>query len=425
MYSLEPKNNFKTNSCLKSDSLLEKSSPGIINNLNLYKQRLDSLDQTTPFDLSYNEKAIPFINSYLGKNKLLISRMMMLKQLYFPLFEQQLDKYGLPLEFKYLPIVESALNPKAKSPSGATGLWQFMYLTGKEFGLDVTSYLDERQDPIKSTEAACQYFVKLYEKFGDWNLVLAAYNGGPGYLQRKINIVNSYNFWDLYPHLRRETRNYVPTFIAVNYVMNYAEAHGIIPDSININTNHKIDTMTIKQGIEIGTMAEIVCLSTETIEYYNPSFNKGFFPEKSIIILPKFAINDFLNNEEANYSFVRMVEEKKILIDEERIIYTAVKGDYLGRIAREFDVRVFEIKQWNNLTNADLDIGDELVLYVKKIKKDDLEINKRKEYTIQHGDTLWDIAKKHKGISVWKLRAVNNLSGDNLKPGTKIIIPII
>ena len=213
--------------------------------------------------------------------------------------------------------------------------------------------------------------------------------------------------------------------MAVNYVMNYAEAHGIIADSININTNHKIDTMTIKQGIEIGTMAEIVCLSTETIEYYNPSFKKGFFPEKSIIILPKFAINDFLNNEEANYSFVRMVEEKKILIDEERIIYTAVKGDYLGRIAREFDVRVFEIKQWNNLTNADLDIGDELVLYVKKIKKDDLEINKRKEYTIQHGDTLWDIAKKHKGISVWKLRAVNNLSGDNLKPGTKIIIPII
>ncbi len=425
MYSLEPKNNFKNNSCLKSDSLLENSNFRVISNLNLYKQRLDSLDQMTPFDLSYNEKVIPFINSYLGKNKLLISRMMMLKQLYFPLFEQQLDKYGLPLEFKYLPIVESALNPKAKSPSGATGLWQFMYLTGKEFGLDVTSYLDERQDPIKSTEAACQYFVKLYEKFGDWNLVLAAYNGGPGYLQRKINTVNSYNFWELYPHLRRETRNYIPTFMAVNYVMNYAEAHGIIADSININTNHEIDTITIKQSIETGTMAEIVCLSTETIEYYNPSFKKGFFPEKSIIILPKFAINDFLNNEEANYSFVRMVEEKKILINEERIIYTAVKGDYLGRIAREFDVRVFEIKQWNNLTNADLDIGDELVLYVKKTKKDDLEINNRKEYIIQPGDTLWDIAKKHNGISVWKLRAVNNLSGDNLKPGTKIIIPII
>ena len=147
--------------------------------INIYEDRLRFLDDKTPMDLAYNEKVQPFIDNYLGKNKGLISRMQGLKDLYFPLFEQQLDKYGLPLEFKYLAIVESALNPKAKSRSGATGLWQFMYLTGKEYGLEVSSYIDDRQDPLKSTQAACEYFARLYEMFGDWNLVLASYNGGP------------------------------------------------------------------------------------------------------------------------------------------------------------------------------------------------------------------------------------------------------
>ena len=148
-------------------------------------------------DLAYNDKVQVFIDSYLGRNKALISRMKGLTPYYFPLFEQQLDKYNLPLEFKYLAIVESALNPKARSRSGASGLWQFMYLTGKQYGLEVTSYMDERQDPIKATIAACEYFVKLYDTFGDWNLVLAAYNGGPGYLQRKIASVGTSDFWDI------------------------------------------------------------------------------------------------------------------------------------------------------------------------------------------------------------------------------------
>ena len=143
----------------------------VVESQNIYEKRLRVLDEKTPMDLAYNEKVQPFINSYLGKNKALISRMQGQKELYFPLFEQELDKYGLPLEIKYLAIVESALNPKAKSSSGATGLWQFMYLTGKELGLEVTSYIDDRQDPLKSTQAACEYFVKLHNMFGDWNLV--------------------------------------------------------------------------------------------------------------------------------------------------------------------------------------------------------------------------------------------------------------
>jgi membrane-bound lytic murein transglycosylase D len=392
--------------------------------LNIYDKRLRVLDAKTPMSLAYNEKVKPFIDNYLGRNKALISRMQGLKELYFPLFEQQLDKYDLPLEFKYLAIVESALNPRAKSASGATGLWQFMYLTGKEYGLEATSYMDERQDPLKSTQAACKYFVKLYDIFGDWNLVLAAYNGGPGYLQRKINSVGSFDFWELYPHLRKETRNYIPIFIAVNYAMNYANEHDISVEFPGINIT-KTDTLQIKKQVEISTISEMLCLNRQTINYLNPSYKKDVFPVNSILVLPSFAVNDFLDNEQANYLFIDAVETKEILINEERIVYRAIAGDYLGRIAKEFGVKVFELKEWNKLTNTGLDIGDKLVIYIKKnqcnIEKD-LNVIKN-EYIVRPGDTLWEIAKKHDGLSIWKIKSLNNMESDKLKPGTKIILP--
>ena len=347
-----------------------------------------------------------------------------IKELYFPMFEQQLDKHNLPLEFKYLAIVESALNPKAKSHSGATGLWQFMYLTGKQYGLNVTSYVDERQDPLKATVAACVYFEKLYDTFGDWNLVLAAYNGGPGYLQRKINSVGSNNFWDLYPHLRRETRNYVPTFIAMNYAMNYAGEHGIVtvPSKITLTDT---DTLVLKHQVETQVLSEMLCLDDEIIQFLNPAYKKNLFPKSAVLVLPEFAITDFKNNEMSNYNFIDAVENKEILIDEERIVYRVHKGDYLGRIAESYGVHVFEIKEWNNLKSANLDIGDKLVIYVKKNQKNSENEQKlaKNEYIVQKGDTLWGIAKKHNGLSVWKIKSLNNLETDNLKPGTKILLP--
>ncbi len=417
----------KIDTCTLSNLILDESSiQTITQTSNIYDERLQFLDAKTPMDLAYNEKVLPFIKSYIGKNKAIISRMQGLKELYFPLFESQLDKYDLPLEFKYLAIVESALDPRAKSGSGATGLWQFMYLTGKEYGLNVTSYVDERQDPLKSTQAACEYFIKLYEMFGNWNLVLAAYNGGPGYLQRKINSVGSYDFWQLQPYLRKETRNYVPIFIAVNYAMNYYKEHDILIEYNSVN-EAKIDTITIKKQMKISTLSAISCVNIETINYLNPSFKKDIIPAHSVLVLPFFAVNDFLNNEKSNYSFVESVNTKEILIGEDRIVYRAVKGDYLGRVAKEFNVRVFEIKQWNNLTNTDLNIGDRLVIYVKNKHKFSGQVlkNNQREYVIQPGDTLWDIAQKHDGISVWKIKSLNNLEGDNLKPGTIIILPSI
>ena len=392
--------------------------------LNIFDERLRVLDKNSPMDLAYNDKVQSFIDSYIGRNKVLISRMQGVKELYFPMFEQQLDKYNLPLEFKYLAIVESALNPKAKSHSGATGLWQFMYLTGKQYGLNVTSYVDERQDPLKATVAACVYFEKLYDTFGDWNLVLAAYNGGPGYLQRKINSVGSNNFWDLYPHLRRETRNYVPTFIAVNYAMNYAGEHGIVtvPSKFTLTDT---DTLVLKHQVETQVLAEMLCLDDEIIQFLNPAYKKNLFPKSAVLVLPEFAITDFKNNEMSNYNFIDAVENKEILIDEERIVYRVHKGDYLGRIAESYGVHVFEIKEWNNLKSANLDIGDKLVIYVKKNQKNSENEQKlaKNEYIVQKGDTLWEIAKKHNGLSVWKIKSLNNLETDNLKPGTKILLP--
>ena len=386
--------------------------------------RLQQLDKNTPMDLVYNDKVQVFIDSYLGRNKALISRMKGLSPYYFPMFERELDLHDLPFEFKYLAIVESALNPKARSHSGASGLWQFMYLTGKQYGLEVTSYMDERQDPLKATRSACEYFVSLYDTFGDWNLVLAAYNGGPGYLQRKIASVGSSDFWELYPHLRKETRNYVPTFIAVNYAMQYAAEHDIPFVNPKINFED-IDTLILKKEVELKVLTELLCVNEQTINYLNPAYKKSIFPKGAVLTFPSNAVHDFKLNETTNYTFIDAVVNKEILIDEERIVYRVDKGDYLGRIAKAHNVHVFEIKEWNKLKSTKLDIGDKLIIYVKngKLLTDEKKILGNNEYTIQKGDTLWDIAQKHNGLSVWKIKALNNMENDNLKPGTTILLP--
>ncbi|MBT3612037.1 MAG: LysM peptidoglycan-binding domain-containing protein [Flavobacteriales bacterium] len=403
---------------------LKQEKRNLIKQENIIAWRLQQLDKNTPMDLVYNDKVQVFIDSYLGRNKALISRMKGLTPYYFPMFERELDQYNLPLEFKYLAIVESALNPKARSRSGASGLWQFMYLTGKQYGLEVTSYMDERQDPLKATKSACEYFISLYDTFGDWNLVLAAYNGGPGYLQRKIASVGSSNFWELYPHLRKETRNYVPTFIAVNYAMQYANEHDITIKNSKINFND-IDTFILKKEVELKVLKELLCINEQTINYLNPAYKKSIFPKGAILTFPSNAVHDFKLNETANYAFIDAVENKEILINEERIVYKVDKGDYLGRIAKAHNVHVYEIKEWNKLKSTKLDIGDKLIIYVNKEKllKTEKKISGNNEYIIQKGDTLWDIAQKYNGLSVGKIKALNNMENDNLKPGTTILLP--
>jgi len=391
--------------------------------INIIESRLKELNEKTPIDLKYNEAVENSINAYLGRNKKLVSRMVGVSSQYFPMFEAQLDKYNIPIEFKYLAIVESALNPRARSRSGAKGLWQFMYPTGKQYNLNVTSYMDERQDPLKSTVAACQYFAKLYEMFGDWNLVLAAYNGGPGYLSRTMAKTGLYDYWELRPYLRRETRGYVPAFIAVNYVMNFYQQHGIEaeqPQNIILDT----DTITLKMQIEFSVLAELICVEKEIISQLNPSITRAVFPKNTNITLPAEVIMDFAINENAIYAFIEAVEQKEILINESRLVYIVQNGDYLGKIAKENGVAIHEIRKWNKLKNDKLSLGKKLVLFVK----DDFKLTAKNKienpvYIVKQGDTLWDIANKYDGVSVSEIIKHNKLNSNNLKPGEKILLP--
>tara|TARA_B110000003_G_scaffold274451_1_gene314458 strand:- start:430 stop:1677 length:1248 start_codon:yes stop_codon:yes gene_type:complete len=410
-----------------SDSILEikvdKENRSIIVE-DLVSSRLDKLNQKTTFDLVYNDKVRSYIDRYLSFDNRLISKMHGLSLYYFPIFEAQLRQYDLPLELKYLAIVESALDPYAQSQSGATGLWQFMYPTGKQYGLEVTSYIDERKNPLKATIAACKYFKVLYSMFGDWNLVLAAYNGGPGYIKNKIKTYGTNDFWKLYPNLRQETRNFVPKFIAINYAMNFSAEHNIDVEIPKINFK-KTDFISIKNQVEIKTLVALLCISPEKIQYLNPSFLKDIYPKGSKIVLPSNIINDFRLNKEANYNFIKEVKKKNILIDEERLLYKVRKGDYLGKISQLHNVSIDEIMQWNSLNSTNLDIGDNLIIYVPIInlqESNQLSFNKNK-YIIRKGDTLWGIAKKHKGISVAAIKSLNNLESDRLQPGMTIILP--
>ena len=384
----------------------------------------DSINTQSSFKFENNDVVMSKINTYLSSNKRLLSKMLSLSEYYFPIFETYLDRYDLPFELKFLAVVESSLNPRAKSQSGARGLWQFMYPTGKSYNLNVTSYIDERLDPYKSTDAACRYFIKLYDIFGDWNLVLAAYNGGPGYIQRLLLKTGYDNYWDLRPMLRSETKNYVPKFLAITYLMTYHDNYNIYADTSKIITLNT-DTLTLDFQITTKTLSEITCLSSEDIQNYNPSYKDNIFPANSVISLPKASVDDFIYNYEYYRDFSSKVKNKEILIDETRVVYSVVSGDYLGKIAKRYNVKIYQLQKWNNLKSTKLNIGDKLVMYVGNSVLSDINNVEPSNisYIVQKGDTLWDIARMYSGVSVSKIKKLNKLSNNNLKPGSKLLIP--
>jgi membrane-bound lytic murein transglycosylase D len=339
---------------LKSVSFSEKE---------LISKRMYLLDESSPMDFSYNKINYFYIDRYLNRDVKLISRMLGISTLYFPMMEQQLDRFQIPLELKYLAIVESALNPKAKSRSGATGLWQFMYPTGKEYGLEVTSYIDERQDPLKSTIAACEYFQVLYSIFGDWNLVLAAYNGGPGYLKRLMAKTELTDYWDLRPHLRKETQGYVPKFIAITYAMTFYKEHNIEMFDANFKINER-DTFSFQKQVPYHLISDMFCVDVEILNYLNPSFKSELLPKGDVICLPKEVIMDVVINEGYFYEYLSKVESKEILVNEIRLVYVVEKGDYLGKISKEYKLSISDIKKWNNKHSDNLSVGDKLILYI-------------------------------------------------------------
>jgi membrane-bound lytic murein transglycosylase D len=411
----------------------------------LLKQRLSLLNDKTPFNLAFNTSLEKVINSYLLYRSKYYPKLMAKAKYYFPMFEQHLDQYDVPLEMKYLAIVESALKPRVKSRVGATGLWQFMYGTGKQFDLKVSSYVDERQDPVKATIAACKYLSQLYKIFGDWDLALAAYNSGPGNVRKAIKRSGGYrNYWNIRPFLPKETAGYVPAFYATMYIFEYANEHKIyseLPKYFDFQT----DTIQVKRTVSFDQISEILNLDEEEISFLNPSYKLDIIPfvkdRNYAVRLPSNKTIEFLDKEKELYALAEVDDAKrekpipKYFEMDKRIRYRVQNGDYLGKIANKFGVRVSSVKRWNNLKSSRLKIGQRLSIYPKKVpfsvskksvnKKEVISTKKGKYevYTVKSGDSLWKISRKFNNVSVDEIKKWNNIwSVKSLKPGTKLKI---
>jgi len=401
------------------------------------KHRLEELNKRTPFNVTYNPSLERVIKHYLKNRRESLTRLMALSSYYFPMFEETLDKHDLPLELKYLAIVESALDPRAKSRVGAKGLWQFMFSTGKMYGLDVNSYVDERADPQFATEAASKYLNALHKSLGDWDLALAAYNSGPGNVSKAIRRSGGKtNYWNIRHHLPRETAGYVPAFLATMYIFEYAEEHGFPKNGPQF---HYVatDTIQVKKQITLEQVSKITEVPLDELTYLNPSYKHQIIPvvknKNYVLRLPIYAMGKFVTHEDAIYAFAEAEISKRekplpeFYEQPDKIRYRVKSGDYLGKIAEKYGVGVSQIKRWNGLKNSKLRVGQRLTIYPrnpvsssnkKAIAKS--QPSNSKTYTVKNGDSLWSISQKFPGVTVKQLKKWNDISGTTLKPGMKL-----
>ncbi|MBS4056119.1 MAG: LysM peptidoglycan-binding domain-containing protein [Bacteroidetes bacterium] len=401
----------------------------------VYASRIAALKLETPINLVYNQHVKSFIELYAIRKRGLTSRILGLSYVYFPMFEEMLDKYDIPLELKYLAVIESALNPTAGSRAGAKGMWQFMYGTGKVYNLKVTSLVDDRFDPYKSTVAACEHLSDLYDIYQDWFLVLAAYNSGAGNVNRAIRRAGGVkDYWAIWPYLPRETRGYVPAFIAVNYVMNYPTEHNLYPFHPGIMMSGT-DTVTVNDLLSFDQLNEMLGIPMEDLRFFNPQFKKDIIPASPenpyVIRIPSDFIGPFLNNETAIYAFktqkgvekAKLAEEVKKVSD--RSIHVVKRGENLGLIARKYRVSVSQLMAWNGMKKNLIHPGQNLVVFSSgspatvsgetPVKRS----NTSKYHTVKNGETLGKIATDY-SCSVTDLREWNNLSGTMIHVGQKL-----
>ncbi len=347
----------------------------------VYRERIAQMNDQSPFEYIYNGEVRKFIELYGVRKRKLTARILGLAQIYFPLFEEQLDKFNMPLELKYLAVIESALNPTANSPAGAKGLWQFMYGTGKVYGLKVSSYVDDRYDPYKATIAACEHLSDLYDIYGNWSLALAAYNSGAGNVNKAIRRSGGMkNFWAIHNYLPRETRSYVPAFIAASYVMTYANEHKIYPVDPGI-LYYEVDTVTVRQVLTFDQISEMLNIPIEEVDFLNPSFKHGVIPASPEntykLRLRKKHVGSFVNNEATLYKYQT---RKGIAQDQlnsliagsyrESDLYTVRSGETIGSIAKKFGMTTAELKSLNGLKKS-VRAKQKILVYKKPAKKPD------------------------------------------------------
>lgn len=435
-----------------------------------YINRLYALP--TRMELVFNPVVKQYIEMYAGKRKQLVSYMLGQGAYYFPMFENVLDKEGLPLELKYLPVIESALNPIARSRVGATGLWQFMAGTGKLYNLEINSLVDDRRDPLKSTEAAVRYLKDMYSIYGDWNLVIAAYNCGPGNVNKAIRRSGGQtDYWAIYPYLPRETRGYVPAFIAATYIMNYYKDHNICPAVCNYPP--AMDSVMINKNLHLQQVAEVLNIPIEDIRTYNPQFKNDIIPgtyKEYALNLPIDKITSFIDNNDTIYAhrMQELLTHRKVAgldvvgpgSEKLQRIHRVKRGESLGSIANKYGVTVAQLQRWNGLgSKSMLSVGKKIIVSSKTItkqpEKELAQINTSEAdvkeniiisaqpdnaksvltktikvskphtittyYTIKKGDRLAKIADIN-GVQISQLKKWNNLKGDNIVAGKKIKI---
>jgi membrane-bound lytic murein transglycosylase D len=353
-------------------------SERVIINKDSIRLRVEYINSKTPFQIDYTPLLEETIINYLENRQATYLELYSKSDYFFPIFENALQKYNVPLELKYIPVIESALNPRAKSRVGATGLWQFMFNTAKDLDLKVNSYVDERMDPIKSSEAAAKYLSELYARFNDWNLAIAAYNYGPGNIRRAIKASGYSNFWNLRGYLPKETANYVPSFIATLYLFEFAHKHEIKMKSKQMKLA-LTDSIPIKKMVSFSHIADKIGVPTDTLNFLNPSYIHSIIPnvknKQYYLTLPQAYTDVFIEKESEIYNMADLdynSREKPLpqLYElNSRTVYRVVNGDFLGKIARNYGVRVSDIKKWNKLKDDMLKIGKRLIIFPKKFPK--------------------------------------------------------
>ena len=357
--------------CISSDTslwnVLDEGRASVCDDLDsaVVAEGLAAINLTSELDLRWNPIAHQRIVTYRHRRTHHLGTMLGRSAMYFPLFEEVLNREGLPLELKYLTVVESGLNPEARSPAGARGLWQFMYYTAKAEGLRIDGYVDERKDPLLATEAACRHLRRLYGMYGDWYFALAAYNAGPGNVNKAIRRSGGKdNYWEVRPFLPKETRDYVPNFIAVAYLMEYHADHGIFPQK-TLPGAMSIDTLMVEGPLRFDQMAAATDLTEAEIAVLNPMYRLKIVPgpgEKMAVRWPVEGVAQFLDGEESMRAFKPDLTPN-IKYEPEPVVYRVKTGDVLGTIAIRHGVKISQLKAWNDLKNTTIRVGQRLVIH--------------------------------------------------------------
>lgn len=416
-------------------------------NYDLIADRLNCIEGAIP--LNFNNRVKSFVDYFTIRNRTYTEGIVAKKKLYFPIMEDILEKHGLPDELKYLSIVESGLNPNAISRVGAGGLWQFMPSTGKLYSLSQSWYIDERMNPEKSTIAACRYLKELHGMFGDWELALAAYNTGPGNVRRAIRRSGyKKTFWEIYRFLPRETRSYVPQFVAVMYALSYADEHGFFENEMEVQFPMESATIQVDDYFHLETFAQQLNLCVDDLLMLNPQIIRGAVPDgvKNYPVKVPLDLHDAIK---AKLTFLKdtasKVGKKELTYlarntpgstyGRDRVIYKVRSGDVLGTIANKFHVRVSDIKKWNKISGTMIRVGQRLNIWALPYYKADtkssyavknlpqkVQVKNGSYHLVRSGDSLWSISRQYEGLSITQLKTLNNLTTSRIKPGQKLRI---